>query len=66
MDGVFLVNAEEVLCIAQDAYAYAVYGDTDAQLFMWEVLESQKIAQEYVERKQMKFDENEDIIDNPF
>lgn len=66
MDWTYLVNRTEVLGIAQDAYAYAVYGDTDKQLSMWEVVESEKIAQEYIERKWMKFDEEWDIIDNPF
>lgn len=66
MDWVYLVNEEEVLGMAQYAYAYAVYWDTDKQLSRGEVLESEQIAQEYIERKWMKFDEEWNIIDNPF
>ena len=66
MDWTTLFNEGEVLCMAQCAYAYAVYGDTDKQLSRGEVAESEKIAQEYIERKWMKFDEEWDIIDNPF
>ena len=66
MDWTTLFNEAEVLCMAQYAYAYAVYGDTDKQLSRGEVVESEEIAQEYIERKWIKFDEEWDIIDNPF
>jgi len=66
MDWVYLVNSEEVYCVAQDAYAFEVYWDSDAELAMNEVWKAQTIADEYIERKWIKFDEEWDIIDNPF
>ena len=61
IDWTTLFNEGEVLCMAQCAYAYAVYGDTDKQLSRWEVLESEQIAQEYIERKQITFDDDWNI-----
>lgn len=63
MDWVYLVNEEEVLGMAQYAYAYALWEDPDEyQLSYWEILVAQEIAEEYIKRNDIKFDENGDII----
>lgn len=62
MDWVYLVNRMEVIGIAQEAYAFAVYGDTDVDLSYWEMCIVSDLVEEYIDRKWMKFDEKWDII----
>ena len=67
MDWAYLVNEEEVLGMAQYAYAYALWEDPDEyQLSYWEILVAQEFAEEYIKRNNIQFDEEWDIIDNPF
>ena len=61
------VDLWEVNGAAQKGYAYALWEDPEEyQLSMWEVLVAQEFAEEYIKRNNIQFDENEDIIDNPF
>lgn len=67
MDGIHLVNRTEVYCAAEKARANTFYPDKpDYQIDGEEMLDAQEYAEMYIKEKDIKFDENEDIIDNPF
>ena len=61
------VNRSEIQWMAEKGCAYALWEDPDEyQLSYWEVLVAQEFADEYIKRNNIQFDEEWDIIDNPF
>lgn len=67
MDQCAPVNSTEIQWLAEKGCAYALWEDPDEyQLSYWEVLVAQEFAEEYIKRNNIQFDEEWDIIDNPF
>lgn len=67
MDEYYYVNKSEVEMSAQEAWAKTFYPDEpDYQMSYGEIADAQEYAEMYIKEKNIKFDENGDIIDNPF
>ena len=63
MDEYSYVNKSEVEMSAQEARAKTFYPDEpDYQMSYWEIADAQEYAEMYIKEKDIKFDENGDII----
>lgn len=67
MDGYALVNQQKVYDCAVEARIKTFHPDEpDYQVSYWEIADAQEYAEMHIKEKDIKFDEEWDIIDNPF
>ena len=67
MEGFHLVNRSEVFACAEQAYVNVNDLGDDYEVSYWELAEEvADIADHYIAKHKVKFDEEWDIIDNPF